>query len=142
MATVYLPEDLRHLRKVGIKALRPEIAAVVGAERFVQEIRVTASLQHPHILGLIDSGIIEGELGPLPHYVMPFVDGGSLREKLRRDIQLPIDEAITITKGVASALDYAPRRGVVHRDVKPENILLHDGEPLVAEMRLPAVGRS
>jgi serine/threonine-protein kinase len=133
MATVYLAADLKHPRKVAIKILRPEVAAVVGAERFVQEIRVTAALQHPHILGLIDSGVVETERGALPYYVMPFVDGESLRDKLRRETHLTIDEAVTITTAVASALDYAHRHGVIHRDIKPENILLHEGQALVAD---------
>ena len=133
MATIYLATDLRHPRKVAIKVLRPELAAVVGADRFVQEIRVTATLQHPHILGLIDSGLFEGERGSLPYYVMPYVDGESLRQKLARETQLPIEEALTITTAVASALDYAHRHGVIHRDIKPENILLHEGQAMVAD---------
>jgi serine/threonine protein kinase len=129
MATVYLAHDLRHERKVAIKVLRPELAAVIGAERFVREIRTVAALQHPHILGLIDSGEVEGTA----YYVMPFVEGESLRDRLSREKQLPITEAVRIATEVASALDYAHRHGVIHRDIKPENILLHDGQALVAD---------
>jgi serine/threonine-protein kinase len=129
MATVYLAHDLRHERKVAIKVLRPELAAVIGAERFVREIRTVAALQHPHILGLIDSGEVSGTA----YYVMPFVEGESLRDRLVREKQLPIADAVRIAKEVASALDYAHRHGVIHRDIKPENILLHDGQALVAD---------
>src|SRR5690242_7533663 len=129
MATVYLAEDLRHRRRVALKVLKPDLAAVLGAERFVQEITTTASLQHPHILPLFDSGSAEGFL----YYVMPFVDGETLRSKLDRETQLGIDEAIGIATSVADALDYAHRHGVIHRDIKPENILLHDGRPVVAD---------
>jgi serine/threonine-protein kinase len=129
MATVYLAEDLRHHRKVAIKVLRPELAAVIGAERFLKEIETTASLQHPHILPLLDSGESDGFL----YYVMPFVAGESLRDRLTRDKQLPVDGAIRIAKEVAGALDYAHRHNVIHRDIKPENILLHDGAALVAD---------
>src|SRR6476469_627778 len=124
MATVYLAHDLRHDRKVAIKVLRPELAAVIGAERFVREIRTIAALQHPHILGLIDSGEVQGTA----YFVMPFVDGESLRDRLTREKQLPIPDAVRIASEVASALDYAHRHGVIHRDIKPENILLHDGQ--------------
>ena len=129
MATVYLAQDLKHGRKVAIKVLRPELAAVIGAERFVREIRTIAALQHPHILGLIDSGELQGTA----YYVMPFVEGESLRDRLTREKQLPINEAVRIAGEVASALDYAHRHGVIHRDIKPENILLHDGQALVAD---------
>jgi eukaryotic-like serine/threonine-protein kinase len=129
MATVYLAEDLKHRRNVALKVLKPELAAVLGAERFVQEITTTASLQHPHILPLFDSGSADGFL----FYVMPFIDGETLRSKLDRERQLGIDEAVTIASNVADALDYAHRRGVIHRDIKPENILLHDGRPMVAD---------
>ncbi|MDH4043304.1 MAG: serine/threonine-protein kinase [Gemmatimonadota bacterium] len=129
MATVYLAEDLKHKRKVALKILRPELAAVLGAERFVQEITTTANLQHPHILPLFDSGTADGFL----FYVMPFIDGETLRDKLNRETQFGIDEAVRITCDIADALDYAHRNGVIHRDIKPENILLHDGRPMVAD---------
>ena len=129
MAVVYLARDVKHDREVGLKVLRPELMAVLGAERFLNEISVTAHLQHPHILTLHDSGEADG----LVFYVMPYVGGESLRDKLTREKQLGIDEAIEITKAVASALDYAHRHGVIHRDIKPENILLHDGQALVAD---------
>src|SRR6476469_2904855 len=129
MATVYLAEDLRHGRKVAIKVLHPELSAVLGGERFLAEIKVTANLQHPHILGLIDSGDADGLL----YYVMPFVAGESLRARLIRERQLPVEEALRLAREVASALDYAHRQGVVHRDIKPENILLQDGAALVAD---------
>ena len=129
MATVYLAQDLRHDRKVALKVLRPELAAVLGAERFLHEIKTTANLQHPHILPLHDSGTVDGTV----FYVMPFVQGESLRDRLNREKQLPIEDAIRLTREVASALDYAHRHGVIHRDIKPENILLHDGQALVAD---------
>ncbi|MDH4046021.1 MAG: serine/threonine protein kinase, partial [Gemmatimonadota bacterium] len=129
MATVYLAEDLKHDRKVALKVLKPELAAVIGAERFVVEIKTTASLSHPHILPLFDSGEADSFL----YYVMPFIDGETLRSKLDRETQLGIDEAVSITVAVADALDYAHRHGVIHRDIKPENILLHDGRPMVAD---------
>ena len=130
MATVYLAEDLKHHRRVALKVLRPELAAAIGAERFVREIRTIAVLQHSHVLGLIDSGEISGTA----YYVMPYVDGGSLRDRLRREQQLPVGEAVRIATEVASALDYAHRHGVVHRDIKPENILLTaEGEALVSD---------
>jgi len=129
MATVYLAEDRRHDRKVALKVLKPELAAVLGAERFVAEIKTTAALQHPHILPLFDSGTADGFL----YYVMPWVQGETLRSKLDRETQLGIDEAVRIATSVADALDYAHRHGVIHRDIKPENILLHDGRPLVAD---------
>src|SRR6478735_6209321 len=129
MATVYLAEDLKHRRNVAIKVLRPELAAVIGAERFLREIQTIATLQHPHILGLIDSGEVNGTA----YYVMPFVDGESLRDRLRRETQLPVGDAVRLATEVAAALDYAHRHGVIHRDIKPENILLHDGRALVAD---------
>jgi eukaryotic-like serine/threonine-protein kinase len=129
MATVYLAADLKHDRKVAIKVLRPELAAVIGAERFLAEIKTTANLQHPHILPLHDSGEVDGTV----FYVMPFVDGETLRDRLDRERQLPIDDAVRITREVASALDYAHRKGIIHRDIKPENILLHEGQALVAD---------
>ena len=134
MATVYLAHDKKHDRKVAIKVLHAELAAVLGAERFLQEIRVTATQQHPHILGLIDSGIVdEGELTGRPYYVMPFVSGESLRQRLDREQQLPVPDAVRIATEVASALDYAHRHNIIHRDIKPENILLHDGSAIVAD---------
>ncbi|MFB3113152.1 MAG: serine/threonine-protein kinase, partial [Gemmatimonadales bacterium] len=129
MATVYLAHDVKHNRKVAVKVLRPELAAVLGAERFVQEIETTANLQHPHILPLHDSGEADSFL----YYVMPFIDGETLRDKLNRETQLGIEEAVKITTEVADALDYAHRNNVIHRDIKPENILLHDGRPMVAD---------
>ncbi len=129
MATVYLAEDVRHHRKVAIKVLHPELSAVLGPDRFLKEIELTANLQHPHILPLFDSGAAEGLL----YYVMPYVEGESLRSRLAREKQLPIPDAVRIASEVAGALDYAHRRGVVHRDIKPENILLHDGRALVAD---------
>ena len=129
MATVYLAQDLKHDRSVALKVLRPELAAVLGADRFVQEIRTTAALQHPHILPLFDSGSADSFL----YYVMPFIDGETLRAKLDRETQLGVDEAVRIAGQVADALDYAHRHGVIHRDIKPENILLHDGRPMVAD---------
>ena len=129
MATVYLAHDVRHDRRVAIKVLRPELSAIIGAERFLSEIRTTANLQHPHILALFDSGEVDGTV----FYVMPYVEGESLRDRLNREKQLPVPEAVRIASEVASALDYAHRRGVIHRDIKPENILLHDGQALVAD---------
>jgi serine/threonine-protein kinase len=129
MATVFLADDLRHARRVALKVLKPELAAVVGAERFLGEIRTTASLQHPHILPLFDSGTADGFL----FYVMPYVEGESLRQRLDRERQLPVREAVALAISVAGALDYAHRRGVIHRDIKPANILLHDGQPVVAD---------
>ena len=129
MATVYLAEDFRHDRRVALKVLRPELAAVIGADRFLAEIKLTANLQHPHILPLFDSGAADSYL----FYVMPFVEGETLRDRITREKQLPIADAVRITTEVASALDYAHRHGVVHRDIKPENILLHDGQALVAD---------
>ncbi len=129
MATVYLAHDLKHDRKVAIKVLHPELSAVIGGERFLAEIRVTANLQHPHILPLFDSGAADGLL----FYVMPLVEGESLRAKMSREKQLGVDEAVRLASQVASALDYAHRHGVVHRDIKPENVLLHDGVALVAD---------
>jgi len=129
MATVYLAHDVRHDRKVAIKVLKPELAAVLGAERFVQEIRTTAQLQHPHILPLFDSGDADGFL----YYVMPYVEGETIREKLNRETQFGIDEAVKIATEVADALEYAHQHGVIHRDIKPENILLHAGRPMVMD---------
>jgi serine/threonine-protein kinase len=129
MATVYLAHDVRHERQVAVKVLHPALSAALGAERFLSEIRTTAALQHAHILPLFDSGASDGFL----FYVMPLVDGETLRARLTREPQLPVDDAVRIATDVAGALDYAHRRGVVHRDVKPENILLHEGRPLIAD---------
>ena len=129
MATVYLARDVKHDRAVALKVLRPDLAAVLGAERFLNEIKITARLDHPHILTLIDSGAAGGYL----YYVLPFVRGESLRAKLEREQQLSLDEALAIARQVASALDYAHRHGVVHRDIKPENILLREGEAMLAD---------
>jgi serine/threonine protein kinase len=129
MATVFLAHDVKHDRKVALKVLKPELAAVLGAERFVVEIKTTAALQHPHILPLFDSGTADGFL----YYVMPFVDGETLRAKLDRETQLGVDEAVRITLDVAEALQYAHDKGVIHRDIKPENILLANGRPMVAD---------
>ena len=129
MATVYLAHDVRHGRRVALKVLRPELGAALGVQRFLAEIRVTARLQHPNVLPLFDSG----EAGGLLFYVMPFVEGGSLRQRLDRDKQLPVDEATGIAIAMARALDYAHAHGVIHRDLKPENILLQSGQPMLAD---------
>jgi len=129
MATVYLAQDLKHDRQVAVKVLKQELAAVVGTERFLSEIRTTANLQHPNILPLHDSGDADGLL----YYVMPFVDGESLRDRLDRERQLPVDEAVRLAVDIAEALDYAHRHGVIHRDIKPANILLTEGRPLIAD---------
>jgi len=129
MATVYLAEDLKHHRQVAIKVLRPELAAALGPERFLREITITAQLDHPHILPLLDSG----QAGDFLYYVMPFVEGESLRDRLAREKQLPLDDALQIAREVAEALGYAHARQVIHRDIKPENILLQDGQALVAD---------
>ena len=130
MAIVYLAQDLRHARPVAIKVLRPEIAESVGAGRFQREIEVAARLQHPGIVGLLDSGVLEDGLF---FYVMPFIAGESLRARLERERQLPVPEAVRLAREVAEALDYAHRQGVIHRDIKPENILLADGHAMVAD---------
>ncbi len=129
MATVYLAHDLRHDRKVAIKVLRPELAAVIGAERFLAEIRVTANLQHPNLLPLFDSGAA----GSFLYYVMPFVEGETLRHRLERERQLPVEEVVRIVTLLSGALDYAHAHGVIHRDLKPENILLQAGQPVIAD---------
>jgi serine/threonine-protein kinase len=130
MATVYLAQDLKHGRRVAIKVLRPEVAAAIGAERFLAEIRTTANLQHPHILPLYDSGSVAEYL----YYVMPYVEGGTIRDRLAREIQLPVNEALRIVREAAQALEYAHLHGVIHRDIKPENLLLTpDGNTLVAD---------
>ena len=136
MATVYLAADLKHDRKVALKVLRPELAAAIGADRFVQEIKTTAQLQHPHILPLYDSGTTAAVYGPgteFLYYVMPYIQGETLRDKLTREVQLGINEAVTIATEVADALQYAHEHGVIHRDIKPENILLHNGRAMVAD---------
>lgn len=129
MATVFLARDVKHDRHVALKVLRPELGAVLGVERFLSEIKVTAHLQHPHLLPLFDSGEVDG----LFFYVMPFVEGESLRARLDAEHQLPMEEALRITRAVASALEYAHKQGVIHRDLKPENILLQHGEPVVSD---------
>ncbi|HJR50534.1 MAG TPA: protein kinase [Gemmatimonadales bacterium] len=135
MATVYLAHDLKHDRKVAIKVLRPELGASLGPERFLQEIRVAAKLQHPHIVGLLDSGVIAAEPGSevLSYYVMPFVEGETLRERLTRTGRLAVPEVVRLTGEIADALAKAHKAGVVHRDIKPENILLADGHALVMD---------
>ena len=129
MATVYLAHDLKHDREVAIKVLKPELGAVLGAERFLKEIKTTANLRHPNLLPLFDSGDADGLL----YYVMPYIDGPTLRARLEREKQLPVDEALRIVALLASALDYAHVHGVVHRDLKPENILLQAGQPVIAD---------
>ena len=129
MATVYLTHDLKHDRQVALKVMRPELSAILGGERFLREIHIAAKLNHPHILPLHDSGQADGFL----YYVMPHVEGESLRAKIEREKQLSIDDALVLTRQVASALDYAHQQGVIHRDIKPENILLHRGVAVVAD---------
>jgi serine/threonine-protein kinase len=139
MAIVYLAQDIKHNRQVALKVIKPELAAAVGAQRFLREIQVTANLQHPHILALYDSGAADGTL----YYVMPFVQGESLRERLNREKPLTVEETIRIVTQVAAALDFAHRQGVIHRDIKPENILLHDNEALIADFGIAlAVGHA
>jgi serine/threonine-protein kinase len=129
MAVVYLGEDVKHGRHVAVKVLLPELAASLRGDRFLQEIRVTAKLQHPHILALYDSGEADGTL----YYTMPYLEGESLRDRLKREKQLPIEDALQITKEVADALGYAHEQGIIHRDIKPENILFQRGHALVAD---------
>ena len=129
MATVYLAEDLRNHRRVAVKVLRSDLSALLGTDRFLNEIRVTANLQHPHVLPLFDSGEADGQL----FYVMPYVEGEALSDRIEREKQLPVEEAVRIAREVASALDYAHRHGVIHRDIKPANILLQDGTALVSD---------
>ena len=137
MATVYLAEDIKHDRKVALKVLKPELAAVVGAERFLAEIKTTANLQHPHILPLFDSGEADSFL----FYVMPYIEGETLRDRIDREKQLPVDEAVRIATAVAGALQTAHEEGIIHRDIKPANILLSRGEPLIADFGIAlAVG--
>jgi eukaryotic-like serine/threonine-protein kinase len=123
MATVYLAHDVKHDRQVAVKVLKPELGAVLGAERFLSEIKVTANLQHPNLLPLFDSGETDGLL----YYVMPYIEGQTLRSRLAREQQLPIEETVRLVALMAGALDFAHARGVVHRDLKPENILLQAG---------------
>jgi serine/threonine-protein kinase len=129
MALVYLAEDIKHRRQVAIKVLRPEITGSIGAERFLREIEISARLSHPNILTLIDSG----EADSLLFYVMPYVEGESLRDRMTRENQLPVDEALRITREIADALHYAHSKGIIHRDIKPENILLEAGHAVVAD---------
>jgi serine/threonine-protein kinase len=137
MATVYLAKDLKHNRNVALKVLKQELAAVVGADRFLAEIETTANLQHPHILPLFDSGEADGFL----FYVMPYVEGESLRQRLDREHQLPVDDAVRIATNVAEALDYAHRKSVIHRDIKPANVLLLEGKPVISDFGIAlAVG--
>jgi len=135
MAAVYLAHDLRHDRPVALKVLRPELAAAVGPHRFLREVRTTANLNHPHILPLFDSGEAAGFL----FYVMPYVRGESLRDRLKREKQLPLDDTVRISREVADALGYAHHQGVIHRDVKPENILLEAGHAVVADFGIGRV---
>lgn len=129
MSTVFLAQDLRHNRPVAVKVLHPQLAVSLGPDRFLREIQIAARLQHPHIVPLYDSG----RAGDLLYYVMPYVEGESLRQRLERGKPLPVEEAVHIARGVAAALDYAHRQQVVHRDIKPENVMLHEGEPLVTD---------
>jgi serine/threonine protein kinase len=138
MATVYLARDEKHDRLVALKVLHPELGAILGAERFLTEIKVTANLQHPHILPLHDSGAAD----ELLFYVMPFVEGETLRHRLEREHEMPIDDVVELTRQVASALDYAHRQNVIHRDIKPENILLHDGQAVVADFGIALAVRN
>jgi non-specific serine/threonine protein kinase len=135
MATVHLAQDLKHRRRVAVKVVRPELATSLGSERFLREIEIAASLNHPHILAVHDSGKAAGVL----YYVMPYVEGESLRARLRRDHELPLEDALRVTREVADALDYAHQRGVIHRDIKPENILLQAGHAVVADFGIARV---
>jgi serine/threonine protein kinase/Tfp pilus assembly protein PilF len=138
MSSVFLAQDCKHRRAVAIKVLHPELAASMGAERFLQEIELAARLSHPHILPLFDSGSVD----ELLYYVMPYVEGESLRERLDREQQLAVDEAIHHARAIASALDYASRQGVVHRDVKPENVMLYEGEAMVMDFGIAKAASS
>ncbi|MFL5518653.1 MAG: serine/threonine-protein kinase, partial [Gemmatimonadales bacterium] len=129
MATVYLADDLKHHRKVAIKVLRGELGSLLGPDRFAREVRTAAGLNHPHILPLHDSG----EAGGLLYYVMPYVPGESLRQRLAREGQFPINDAVRLIRQAAAALHHAHQQGVIHRDIKPENILIHEGEAMVAD---------
>ena len=134
MATVYLAKDLRHSRPVAIKVVRPELSGPGGIARFLREIELAARLQHPHILPVFDSGTVDdGAGGQTPYFVMPFVEGETLRARLGREKQLPVDDAISLAAEVADALAYAHAHGVVHRDIKPENILMSGGHGVVAD---------
>ena len=137
MSTVYRAEDLKHHRNVALKVLKPELAVLVGAERFLAEIEVTANLQHPNILPLFDSGEADGFL----FYVMPYVEGDTLKDRLDREQQLPVSEAVQIATDMAGALDYAHRQGVIHRDIKPANVLMLEGKPVISDFGIAlAVG--
>lgn len=129
MATVFLAQDLRHHRPVAVKVLHPQLAVSLGPDRFLREIQIAARLQHPHIVPLYDSG----QAGELLYYVMPYVEGESLRQRLERERQLPLEDALQVARAVASALDYAHRHQIVHRDIKPENVMLHEGEAMVTD---------
>jgi eukaryotic-like serine/threonine-protein kinase len=138
MATVYLARDLKHDRLVAFKLLRPDLSAILGPERFIREIQLTAGLQHPHILPLLDSGAVEGFL----FYVMPYVEGESLRQRGEREGQIPLEETLAIAHDVGAALEFAHGQGVIHRDVKPENILLYRGEAMVADFGIALAASS
>jgi len=129
MATVFLAQDQRHRRPVALKVLHPQLAVSLGPDRFLREIQIAAKLQHPHIVPLYDSG----QAGDFLYYVMPYVEGESLRQRLEREQRLPVEDAVHIARAVATALDYAHRQQIVHRDIKPENVMLHEGEPLVTD---------
>src|SRR5438445_7014365 len=129
MATVYVAEDLRHQRQVAIKVLRPDVAAAIGAERFLREITIAARLTHPHVLPLIDSGQTAGSL----YYVMPYVRGETLRQRLARERRLPLKDALRIARELGAGLDYAHREGFIHRHVKPENVLPAAGHAVIAD---------
>src|SRR4051794_18383685 len=129
MATVYLARDLRHDRRVALKVLNPELGAVLGVDRFLSEIKVTANLQHPNLLPLFDSGAADGLL----YYVMPYIEGETLRTRVQRERQLSVEETLRLVSLLAGALDFAHAHGVIHRDLKPENILLQAGQPVIAD---------
>ena len=134
MATVWLAQDLRHERRVAIKILMPELAGAIGVDRFIREVRLTAQLQHPNIVPILDSGVVRNADGTaLPWYAMPYLAGESLRSRLAREAQLPVDEALRITDAVGSALEAAHRQGILHRDIKPDNVLFADGNVYVVD---------